>query len=640
MQGSLASYSGNLAKVEGGARTGKTEALVQRTAALLADGTDPSSILVTVASNFARECFINRLEAAVRPDLALAAHKVRVARPIDICCDLLNTKEGVSFTGRHARILSDVEYLFFIEDLKTLGQRNQRLANMLMFFFAQWSNYLTEEEWLIQGEETTVLGLARELLVEYDAMLRHEAPYLCAKLLDSEAGASLCKHYDFVLADDFQNYSLAEQRVVSRCVSKQFIVAGCVDQTTKVNTDYPCQQGFSRFERTRKGVAVFTLDGAYAPRVTVQAAEQLLKRNPASTCADAEANAAVVSWESPEDELTGIKSLVQSYLDANASADMSDVIIAVPTKRWGKVVSAALRRQSLPVCTGGLDPRIGGDPRGAGYHDAMSAYAHLMLAADGKDLMAWRIVVGFDDALTNSDLWDRLRRRAKATGISMLDQLRVVAEADSDVDPIVSAKLPILKNAWSYGQDIIQQTAGLIGEELAHKTGLAARPEFSDVLRLASGNETASELLALVRLYFVAPWFSATNDALRVVLYENLCGVQAGLLVLCGMVDGLMPDRRAVDPIELKEDRDKLLETERVRLYSALTKGREYVVVTLSRTSDVETAERTKMQVKRISSVAGQRVAQIAPSCFLEESGLAGVVAASEETDFTALFEV
>ena len=187
----LAEYDGRIAKIEGPARSGKTEILVRRCVRLLNQGVEPESILVVVSSAFAQAGFRQRLQRAAGDRLQKPASRVVVSRALDVCASILDEPAAREATGRAPRILVDDEYLFFLEDLKTLGQKNQRLSNMLSFFYAQWSAFEDEDAWLIPGEETAVLGRARDALGLYGAMLRHEAPYLCGKLLLSEAGASL-----------------------------------------------------------------------------------------------------------------------------------------------------------------------------------------------------------------------------------------------------------------------------------------------------------------------------------------------------------------------------------------------------------------------------------------------------------------
>ena len=146
---------------------------------------------------------------------------------------------------------------------------------MLSFFFAQWSAFEDEEAWLRGEGASRAEARAHCVCAQYGAMLRHEAPYLCGKLLSSKAGRPLAQRYDYVLCDDFQNLSRAEQVCLCLCARTQVVVCGNADQATHVNTDYPCPEGFEKFDRVRRGVDAFSLDGAFGIAQAVAFGEAL-----------------------------------------------------------------------------------------------------------------------------------------------------------------------------------------------------------------------------------------------------------------------------------------------------------------------------------------------------------------------------
>lgn len=654
MMNRIAAFKGAVGKVEGPARSGKTEALVARCAALLSRGEDPERILVTCASSFACDRFREQLAARV-PEHSDAAARIDVLRPLDVSLLLLDQPAARAATGRRPRILTTAEYTFFIEDLKTLGQRNQRLANMLMFFYKQWSDFKTEEDWLIRGEETTVLGRARDLLARYGGMLRHEAPYLCGKLLESPAGANLSQRWDWVLADDFQDYSLAEQAVVSRCAAKQLLACGNANETTTVGTEYPAPGGFARFARTRRGVEVFTLADTWGVPEAL-ACDAGLRRaagetggvgaHAAAAAASgagtarglAGAGARFLAWRHPGAELEALPAIAAAFLAAHETARPCNVTVAVPTRQWGVMAARALERAGFAVTQAGLNPRLPGDPRAAGYHDAMSAFFLLNLVADQSDLMAWRAVCGFDDALTHSDAWEHLLAHADQTGQSALEALRALVE-EGGFDQVSIAKQPAIAREWNAAWRAIERCRGLRGQALARAVGLTEHRVFDDALGRLSGNEDAAEVANLVRNQLISPHFSANPQAVRVVLFENMPGLDAQLLLVSGAVDGLAPARRALDPIELKDKRDQVLAHERQRFACAVTKSTQTLVACACTRSDLESAERLKMQVSRIFAAGGGRTAVVSPSLFFAEGGIgADRFEQEEHTDIAGMF--
>ena len=174
----IAAFDGRCAKVCGPARSGKTEALVQRCATLLNAGVAPESIFVEQSNAFAVQSFRRRLQHALGADHA-AADAVVVETTLDACVRVLDTPEALEATGRIPRLLTTAEYNFFLEDMKTLGTPIRRLRKMLETFFEQWSKLVPDSEWM-GTEETVTRDHGLRHLVGRGAMLAQEAPRLCA----------------------------------------------------------------------------------------------------------------------------------------------------------------------------------------------------------------------------------------------------------------------------------------------------------------------------------------------------------------------------------------------------------------------------------------------------------------------------
>ncbi len=634
-----------IVKIQGSARSGKTEALVRRVAALIGRGVSPDQILVAVPSRFAADAFRARLAKAVEPGLVSTASRVVVERPLETCCSVLDAPAARAATGRVPRVLNDSEELFFLEDMKTLGQKNGRLRNMLMFFYAQWSKFEDEAGWLLPGEEASVLSHARTVLGGLGAMLRHEAPYLCGKLLLSDEGQSLAHRYAYVLADDYQDYSQAEQVCLGLCARDQMMVCGDASLATKVNTEYPNPDGFLKFERVRRNVELFELQGSHGIDLALRMGESLRLYgetavdspsllNPgerpaagdrgdvrgvvAGVCTAEYHDVGFLKWTTPGSELEGVCRSIRSYLAADPSRVPSDVTVAVPTKGLGALVCRALAAGEIATSDAGLNPRLGGDPRGAGYHDALTSYVALCLVADPRDMVAWRAWTGFDNAIANSEAWGSLYRRGSEERRDLYDVLaRAVAEAAGD--PVL--KTETLRRAWDAGQQVIASCRDLRGRELAESLGMASQPVFGEVLAAMEDDEDALGLLDRVRVRLTSPAWPQDEGLVHVALYENLRGTQVPCLIMPGMVDGLLPAREVFEIDKTDDARRRVLSGDRARLRSCITAGTELLVGSAFVQADLEVAERLHMRIERVASVGGQRTCVVSPSLYFDEAG-------------------
>lgn len=595
-----------LVKICGGTHRERTALLVQRATALVEKGADPARILLTAPSAIGTDELVRRLDAALPG--GDRAGSVAVRPVLDLCSAVVDQARLAGLTDRFGRVLPDEEYLFVLEDMKTLGQKNQRLHNMLAFFRAQWSNLEPEGEWVIAGEESTVIALLRQLLAHYEGGLRDEVPALAARLLEDVGRKAVGADYDYVLCDDFQNLSRAEQTVLSLSCAKQLMVAGDERQATKGATAYPHPRGFADFERVRRGATLVEL----APNDKTETTTRHL------------------FWALPEHELESLPALVRAWEASAPAARVNEVVVAVPTRFWGRQVVRALTAAGLPVDDAGLGVALGGDPRAAGYHDSLTSYAKLLLAAEPEGALAWRIWGGLDHALTHSDLWLEVRRRGQQSGRSPYEAFRSLAEA-----ALAGQKVPFAKDAaalWQSGQEVIARSRNLTGPALLAALDISPQSRLAALAGSVGPADDAAALRDRVRAALIAPRFGK-SDAVRVALYERAAGLDAPCALLPGIVDGLVPHRDAFDITKNHSRRTALLDEEAARLRAAAEIGRMQVASSFKQ-AEVEIAERAKMRVERITSQNGRRMARLAASCLGDTA-----IAASPEIGSAAVIE-
>lgn len=624
----VAAFDGRIAKVQGPARSGKTEALVMRCARLVANGVAAESILVEVSTAAAAQAFRRRLRKALGSDHEAAADAVRVTTALDACTALLDGPEAREATGRAPRLLNTAEYNFFLEDMKTLGQPIRRLRKMLDYFYRQMSDLEPREEWLLGGEEETVLAHLERVLSMRDAMLVQEAPYLCANFLKSDAGAQARGSFAYVLCDDFQNLSRAEQTCLCLLADRQLIVCGNPNALQKLRTPYPSVEGFVQFDVVRRDVEVFTLEGAFGNASVAAFADALCDygdMDPAfkagavrelSPSAEGE-GVMVVKWSTPEDELNGLTKYLRVVLDETEDLHECRTCVLVPNKRWTLMMKQILEQRGFSVSTAGAFPGLGGDPRESSRARALVAYTKLSLLADPRDMTAWRSWCGFDNYLTNSDVWNSLQDFADERGLSLYDALEQTAKAAEE--PFLRAQ--VLAERWNAGQDLIAQHAGRKGFNLLRAIGASGLPEFEQTEGLIVGDEDAFELLRIERGHLVDPAMPENPHVLHVASYESLCGLEYDNVFAVAAVDGFMPNREAFEVISTEEDRERIMNAERKLFYSSVAKANKRLVISFFNKASLELAERTKMQVARVRAEAGERVAAVRPTAFVAEAG-------------------
>ena len=253
-------------QVVGGPGTGKTQAIVQRAARLLAAGTRPDDVLVLAATRSAADA----LRARVAACGVAGADAVEVCTPAQLFEQVLSCPEARAFTGRTPRLLADFEERILMEDMKTCGLKTKRMREMLKFFFRQWTELGDEREgFLVEDDEHLVHDAIMRHLRLRGAMLPVELGNLTVKFLrDCPDVPAACRRAH-VLADDVQDYSKATQLALDLIARESLMVCGNVNEQVETAEAYPCPEGFAVFAETHEGAEVVTLTQGVrsAPRI-------------------------------------------------------------------------------------------------------------------------------------------------------------------------------------------------------------------------------------------------------------------------------------------------------------------------------------------------------------------------------------
>ena len=631
----IAAFEGRVAKVCGPVRSGKTEALVRRAAALVAAGAAPEEVLLCTSTaegaRQARGRVVAALAAAGVADSAAVADRMAVAPVRAVCLAALDAPEARAFTGRVPRVLAPFEYNFFLEDMKTLGQPLRRLRGVLRKFQYQWSALAPEADWVVPGDEQDALEHAHRLLAFEGAMLEAEVPFLCAQYLQSDAGAAARGRYRAVLADDFQNLSAAQQTCLCLLARDQLIVAGNPNEAVAVAAAFPHPSGFADFDALRHGVTRFDLDTAWGnPNITafcdaLAGAEGMDGAVVAARREGAAADIATVKWRTPDDEFNGLtRHLLERHRESPDAPEGATCLVA-PNKQWAHAFRQMLERRGFTVSPLGFDG-VGGDPRDEKRARAMMAYTVLSLLADPEDVAAWRAWLGYGNYLTYSDGWNALMNWCDDHGAGMFEALEAARAAEEAGEAEPFPRSAALARRYRAGRELVAAHRGRTGYGLLSAVGADGIDAFDAVRAAMAGDEDAPALFALVRDRQFAPVHRADPHAVRISSYEQMAGCSYEDVYLVGCVDGFMPARDAFEVVSTDDDRARVREEGRRAFMAAAGKGAARLMFSTFSLADLELAERTKMQVRRVRMEGDRRMATLHPTCFIEEAGAAAPI--------------
>lgn len=333
---------------------------------------------------------------------------------------------------------------------------------------------------------------------------------------------------------------------------------------------------------------------------------------------DDAAKVIAVKWEYPEKELDALTKYLRMEIDATSNAHESRTTVLVPNARWAHLLRKVLTQRGFTVSLIGAGEQIGGDPRETERCKAQTAYAKLCLLADPADTTAWRSWLGFGNFLLNSDLWAKLEECASQSGRSMLDELAHVAAQAQEPFP----KAHVFAERYKQAQTFIKKDRARRGFALMRTVGADKLPEFANVMAQLAGDESAAQIVEMMRKGFFAPQFPDNEHIVRIMYTQNMVGLSADNIYVFGCVDGFFPSRDAFEVVSTPEARTKVLNDERRAFYTAISKAQQKLVVSFFSKSSLELAEKSKMQVVRVKAdKEHERIALVRMSQFLTETG-------------------
>lgn len=608
-------------KIEGPASSGKTQSLIQRCIHLLENGTSPSEILIETNTAFKAHNLKKRLVEAAGSNAKELAEQVRVCCMSEICIEILSSKEAREFNNRTARVLSDAEYTFFIEDIRTLGQPRRRMRGMLSFFYKKWADAKDKEDWLISEEEDLVYEHAIKILKMRGAMLPQEVSYLCDKFLENDDKQVWQGHFSYVFADDFHNLSKSEQNCICLLASKQLIVTGNTNEVIKLPNKYPNVAGFENFSKLRHNVHEFKLEDTFGSAkinsfCAAICAGSEIKANKSD---EDEKDILVIKWLDPNEELNGLTKYLRHMADMEDSYRDSTCII-VPNKHWGNALKKILNQRGFQISDSGFANKIGGDPRDSNKCKALVAYTKLNMLADKNDMVAWRSWCGFDNYLSNSDAWDQLQNYAQSHKISLADSLEEITKSYDEELKEPFPRAYVLAQRWKSGHEFIEKNKARKGFALFSAIGANDLAEFDALNQTIDGDESAAELFAKTREHFDSTHFPDTPHTLHISTYENVAGLKYDNVFIFACVNGYMPKRDVFEPVSTDEKRNEIKINEQHKFYCACSAAKKNLIISYFKKSPLELAEQTKMKVNRVRAEHGERMALVGPSIFLTDT--------------------
>lgn len=612
-------------RILGLAGTGKTETLITHIEALLNQGVSISNIQVFCATTDACATFKTRLEDALGKD----AKNISIATAHDLAINILSSEEAFSYTGRKPRMLTEFEENFLLEDMKVGGLRPRRLREILKFFYRSWTELADDDEnWLITSEERETHDLIKKNLNFVQGMLEPElASFACKYLRDNKQA---CEQFQVphVLVDDYQCFNRASQAMLNTLASESITIAGHPCECVEVGDPYPYAAGIEELKTVNPEAEDILLEVSHLPAPITNAVNNLLA-DESMACE----KPSVLADSAPEGSLTtreyttfhhefdGIADLVAESIKKGTKP--ADIFIVSPNKIWNQKLSGVLKSRNIAFDALPDKQTLKGDIRDYAKCAPLRMYTMLQLVANPEDAVAWRSWCGYGDYLTNSAVISDLRTYAEEHNINLYQALLNLAE-----NPHLISESTKVLSAYRAGQALLKKVEGFTGSHLLESLGNVMgmdsdNPSYKIVrvlcLPFKIDGADATTLAKNAAKNLLRPRFDSDRNAVKIGSSQHVCGLSPQLLIFSGFVNGFFPDRDYFDGTKTTLDQQKRIHAKDVMtLYATAGKARKDLVFSYFIKTDLESAERLKLEIERIRLDKGVRMCIISPSEFLE----------------------
>ena len=244
------------------------------------------------------------------------------------------------------------------------------------------------------------------------------------------------------------------------------------------------------------------------------------------------ARASLVKWASPEDELDGIARYVQDAVrQGGEELPPSRVCVAVPDARWGRLVQRALEHRRFDVSRTQLGYALAEDPRDAGRARVTAAINALDLLACSEDPLAWRVRLGLGMLDLGAHAWGGLLEAWD--GESVFDMAGLLASA------CAAQAASLLSACYEEARVFISEKHSLRGYSLAHAVGADEVPALEGLIGQLEGDEGAAVLAGKARRCLCGPVFDCSRPTVHVVTYDAVADRGYGLVVVLAAAEGL-----------------------------------------------------------------------------------------------------
>jgi superfamily I DNA/RNA helicase len=581
----LASTGSQTVRAVAGPGSGKSFAIKRRVARLLEEGIQPDQILAitftrTAAQDLKRE--ISSLGIAGADEVhsrTLHSHALKILMQADV----------LERTGRKPRMVIEHEIAPALRDIdRPEFEGVKEKKKLLDSYLAAWACLQTDTPGFVKDKaqelfENDFIGW----LSEHEGILVGEVVPVAIDFLRNNPASHEIGKYKAILVDEYQDLNRSEQEFIRLIRGNADIVIVGDDDQSIYGFKFAHPEGIQEIDKLHGDFEDIPFNECRrCPKQVTLMASALISKNPNRTLGDLVPHAKnhdgiveIIQWNTYEDELEGISKIIIAELE-KGEIKPEDVLVLAPRRRIGYRLRDNLIAAGLPVKSYFRESAISKD-------QVKRAYSLLNFLANPTDIISLRYLIGFGSADFRKTQYSKLCQLASDNKLSLVETLHHILKGKLDekgVKTIVEEYRKVLASLTTIKKEIISDPVDAF-QTLFIKTA-DDEIEFYELNQLYKnaieeiGTEAIEtdpaefenwfkEIFSTLQESIALPDSPEDIDHIRIMSLHASKGLSAKFVVLCSMIDHLMPFL----PSELsKEEVIHQIQEQRRLFYVAITR--------------------------------------------------------------------
>lgn len=581
----LASTNSHTVRAVAGPGSGKSFAIKRRVARLLESGVPPEKIL---AITFTRTG-ANDLKREISSLGIPGADEVHSRTLHSHALKILMQAAVLERTGRKPRMVIEHEITPALRDIDNPDYEGLREKKKLLdSYLAAWACLQSDtpgfvKDGIQESFETDLISW----LTEHQGILVGEVIPVAIDFLRNNPASQEIGKYQAILVDEYQDLNRSEQEFIRLIRGDSDIVIVGDDDQSIYGFKFAHPQGIQEIDKLHGEFDDVQFNECRrCPKQVTLMASSLISKNTNRTLGDLKPHeknhdgiVEIVQWDSYDEEIEGISQIIITEI-AKGLIQPEDVLVLAPRRRIGYKLRDNLISAGLPVKSYFRESAISKD-------QVKQAYSLLNLLANPDDAISLRFLIGYGSSDFRKTQYSKLNELSKKNNLTIVETLNKILKGkleDKGVKTIVEEyrkvlallieiKRAIIENPEEAFQNIFIKTDDDEIEFYELNQLYRKAIEEIGIDQIEADQEDFEswykQIFNSLQESIALPDSPEDIDHIRIMSLHSSKGLSAKFVILCSMIDHLMPYL----PSDLtKEETIHHIQEQRRLFYVAITR--------------------------------------------------------------------